>query len=102
LTRAARRSTPVESNRSNTPLGAAIYSQHQELIDPLSRYSRDIWEPTYAGKIDGSRSAGRGPRCRARVGRGNTPLMWLQLDDESCAMAVAKLLIEMASTADQQ
>ena len=85
---------PVESNWSNTPLGAAVYSQHQEMIDLLSRYSRDIWELTYAGKIERLREVLAEDPERARVsGGGHTPLMWLQPDDESRAMAVAKLLI---------
>jgi ankyrin repeat protein len=85
---------PVESNWSNTPLGAAVYSQHQEMIDLLSRYSRDIWELTYAGKIERLREVLAEDPERARLsGGGHTPLMWLQPDDESRAMAVAKLLI---------
>ena len=85
---------PVESNWSNTPLGAAVYSQHQPMIDLLSRYSRDIWEQTYAGKIERLREVLAEDPERARVsGGGHTPLMWLQPDDEPRAMAVAKLLI---------
>ena len=85
---------PVESNWSNTPLGAAVYSQHQEMIDLLSRYSRDVWELTYAGKIERLREVlGEGPDRARASGGGHTPLMWLQPDDESRAIAVAKLLI---------
>ena len=85
---------PVESNWNNTPLGAAVYSQHQEMIDLLSRYSRDIWELTYAGKIERLREVlAEDPERAHASGGGYTPLMWLQPDDESRAIAVAKLLI---------
>ena len=69
---------PVESNWNNTPLGAAVYSQHQEMIDLLSRYSRDIWELTYAGKIERLRERiGEDPERAHVSGGGHTPLMWL-------------------------
>ncbi len=85
---------PVESNWSNTPLGAAVYSQHQAMIDLLSRYSRDIWELAYAGKLERLRDvlADDPDGARAASG-GQTPLMWLPPDDESRAMAIARLLI---------
>ncbi|HEV8445414.1 MAG TPA: ankyrin repeat domain-containing protein [Gemmatimonadaceae bacterium] len=85
---------PVESNWSNTPLGAAVYSQHQEMIDLLSRYSRDVWELTYAGKTERLRELLAEDPDRARApGGGHTPLMWLPPDDESRATAIATLLI---------
>ena len=64
---------PVESNWSNTPLGAAVYSQHQEMIDLLSRYSHDIWELTYAGKIERLRDVlAEDPDASARDRAGDT------------------------------
>ena len=61
---------PVESNWSNTPLGAAVYSQHQAMIDLLSRYSRDIWDLAYAGKLERLRDVLADDPDRARAASG--------------------------------
>src|SRR5207302_2005906 len=43
---------PVEASWGNTPLAAAAWAQHQRMIDLFARDSRDVWELTYAGKLD--------------------------------------------------
>lgn len=86
---------PVESNWSNTPLGAAVYSQHAEMMELLGRVSRDIWELVYVGNVERVREVLRPQPELAKVSSGgHTPLMWLPPDDESRALEIARLLIE--------
>ena len=85
---------PVESNWNNTPLASAVYAQHQAMIDLLSRYSKDVWELAYAGRLERLRNVLAQDPDRASVVAGsNTILMWLPPDDESRAMAIALLLL---------
>jgi len=86
---------PVESNWSNTPLGAAVYAQHQPMIELLGTVSRDIWELTYVGNVERVRDVLTEKPARATVNwDGHTPLMWLPPDDEGRAIEIARLLIE--------
>ena len=85
---------PVESNWHNTPLGAAVYAQHVPMIDLLSRYSHDVWRLATSGKVERLRDVlGENPDLARVTNGGHTPLMWLPPDDESRAMAVARLLV---------
>ena len=85
---------PVESNWGNTPLGAAVYPQHQAMIDLLAPHSRDVWQLTYTGKVDRLREVLAETPDRARVvAGGHTPLMWLPPEDESVALEVARVLV---------
>jgi ankyrin repeat protein len=85
---------PVESNWSNTPLGGAMYAQHEPMIQLLSRYSRDLWELAHHGDADRVQEVLRTEPERAKaVWDGHTPLMWLAPDDEERAIEVAKLLL---------
>jgi uncharacterized protein len=85
---------PVESNWSNTPLGAAVYSQHPKMIELLGRVSRDIWELAYAGNIERLREIlSANPELAKTTSGGHTPLMWLVPDDEARAMEIAMLLL---------
>jgi ankyrin repeat protein len=85
---------PVESNWSNTPLGGAVYGQHAAMIDLLGRYSRDVWELTYAGKLERLREVlAEQPELARVAGGGHTPLMWLPPEDEAHAIQVARLLL---------
>jgi uncharacterized protein len=83
-----------EANYANTPLGCAVYYQHTKMIDLLSRYSRDVWELTYSGKLDRLRVViGEEPE-RAKVAwNGNTPLMWLPPEDEALAIEITRLFL---------
>ena len=85
---------PVESNWSNTPLGAAVYSQHPEMIELLGRVSRDVWQLVYVGNIERLRQVfNTSPDLAKVASEGHTPLMWLPPDDESRALEIATLLI---------
>ena len=86
---------PVEANWSNTPLGAAVYAQHQRMIGLLGAVSRDIWELTYVGNVHRVREVLLEDPARARVvWDGHNPLMWLPPEEESRAIEMARLLIE--------
>jgi uncharacterized protein len=77
-----------------TPLGCAVYYQHAAMIELLGRHSCDVWELTYAGRLDRLREVLREEPERARVvASGHTPLMWLPSDDEMNATEIARLLI---------
>jgi ankyrin repeat protein len=86
---------PVESNWGNTPLGAAVYAQHFQMIEFLGRFSRDIWELTFVGNVARLRVLfAEQPELAKTVAEGHTPLMWLPTDDETSAIEVAKLFLE--------
>ncbi|MDF2770574.1 MAG: hypothetical protein K0S86_67 [Geminicoccaceae bacterium] len=86
---------PVEGNWSNTPLGAATYYHHQDMIDLLSPLSRDVWELTYLGKVDRLREVFAEMPERARVTwNGWTPIMWLPPQDERLALEIVELFLE--------
>jgi len=86
---------PRESNWANTPLGAATYYLHREMIDLLTPLSRDVWELTYLGKVDRLREVFAEMPERARVTwQNSTPLMWLPPEDEGVALAIVKLFLE--------
>ncbi len=85
---------PYERRHGNTPLGFACYARNPEMIELLSSLSCDIWELTYVGKVERVREIVRENPARAKVvSEGNTPLMWLPIDDEGNAMELAALLI---------
>jgi uncharacterized protein len=85
---------PVEQNWGNTPVGAAIYGQHQRVIDLLGNYSRDVWSLTFIGRVDRLRELFREKPDRAHASwEGITPVHRLPGDDE-CALEIAKLFIE--------
>ncbi|MDQ6634714.1 MAG: ankyrin repeat domain-containing protein [Gemmatimonadota bacterium] len=85
---------PVESNWGNTPLGAAVYAQQSRMIALLGRYSRDLFELTYAGNVERVRELlNAEPEGAKIVAGGHTPLMWLPPTDEALAMEIAELFL---------
>ncbi len=86
---------PVESKWSNTPLGAAQYAQHRPMIDLFARYSRDVFELTYAGKVERLRELlEEEPKLAKSVDTaGYSLLWWLPPGDEARAMEIARLLL---------
>ena len=86
---------PREANWMNTPISAASYYQHREMIDLLTPHSRDVWELVYSGKLERLREVLRERPERARVAWENqTPLMWLPPEEEQRALEVVELLLE--------
>jgi ankyrin repeat protein len=85
---------PVEKNWGNTPLDAAIYGQHQRIIDLLGNYSRDVWSLTFIGRADRLRELFREKPERAHTTwEGVTPLHRLPGADDR-ALEIAKLFVD--------
>ncbi|HZI40970.1 MAG TPA: ankyrin repeat domain-containing protein [Gemmatimonadaceae bacterium] len=84
---------PVERQWNNTPLDAAIYSDHSQMIELLAPYSRDVWSLTFTGQVARLRELLAEDPARARASwKGWTLLMRLP-GDEARAMEIAKLLL---------
>ena len=85
---------PVNTEWDSTPLGAAAYAQHPQMIELLGRVSRDVWNLVPTGTVERLRELFRSEPDLAKVaGGGHTPLMWLP-DDEARALEVAELLLQ--------
>jgi ankyrin repeat protein len=85
---------PRESRYGATPIGWAAHSDRQEMLDVLSRHSRDVWTLAFRGYVDRLRDVLRERPDLARLtdDEGSTPLWWLP-DDEDQALEVVDLLI---------
>jgi ankyrin repeat protein len=85
---------PRESNYNASPIGWAGHGDKTEMLDLLSRHSRDIWTLCFRGYVDRVREILTEDPARAQViGRdGHTPLFWLP-DDEGKAMQIVELLL---------
>ena len=85
---------PRESRWGATPLGFAAHAMIQPMIDLLSTVSRDVFELTFAGKVERVREVLAAEPALARTIHpdGETPLMRLP-NDEVAALALARLLL---------
>jgi ankyrin repeat protein len=85
---------PRDSSYNGTPFSWAAYAGHVEMVQFLSRYSRDIWALSFHGYVDRVREVLKDDPSPARgVTRdGRTPLWWLP-DDEAKAVEVMELLL---------
>ena len=85
---------PRETTWGATPIGWAAHSEHLEMIDFLSRYSRNIWTLALRGYVDRVRELLQDEPALARQvdADGVTPLLWLPNDDGK-AIAIAELLL---------
>jgi ankyrin repeat protein len=85
---------PVETNWGNTPLDTAVYAQNPRMIELLGRFSRDIWNLTFTGKVERVRDVLSSQPGLAKVASREygTPLMWLP-DDEARAIEIVLLFI---------
>jgi len=85
---------PKETAYGNTPLGWAIHADRHDVIEVLSRYSRDIFNLSYRGDVDRVRALLAEDPSLARAVKSEriTPLWWLP-DDEEKALALADILI---------
>lgn len=85
----------VETTWQGTPISNATYSGSRRVIDFLSRHSRDIGTLTFNGKVERVRELIEADPALARTtGDGASLLFWLPRDDESRAVAIARLLLE--------
>jgi ankyrin repeat protein len=92
---------PRESSYDATPIGWASHGDHDEMLDYLSRYSRDIWTLCFRGYVDRVREIVAGEPGLARLvnREGYTPLWWLPDDDEKARQIVELLLAAGADPA---
>jgi ankyrin repeat protein len=85
---------PIGRQYDNTPLGGAMHCRSARMIALLSGHSRSAWEVGYAGHVDRLRELLTERPERARGYDGETLLMYVPPDDETKAIAVARLLLE--------
>ena len=85
---------PRETAYGGVPMGWAAHGDHVEMLDLLSRYSRNIWTLCFRGYVDRVREILReDPDLAKQVsGDGITPLWWLP-DEEKKAMEIVDLLL---------
>jgi uncharacterized protein len=85
---------PRESIYGGTPMGWAAHGDKTEVVQFLSRHSRDVWTLCFNGYVDRLREilAGDPRLAQAATKEGHTPLWWLP-DDEEKAMQIAGLLL---------
>jgi ankyrin repeat protein len=90
---------PRETQWDTTPIGWAAYGNKIQMVDFLSRFSRNVWTLAFRGYVDRLREVLRAEPERAKVvGKdGTTPLWWLP-DDEAKAIELVDLF--MAHGAD--
>jgi ankyrin repeat protein len=85
---------PRETAYNATPIGWAAHGDRIEMIDFLSRYSRNVWTLAFRGYVDRLREVLREqPDLATQTdSEGGTPLWWLP-DDDAKAMEVVELLL---------
>jgi hypothetical protein len=83
-----------EASYHATPLGFASHHDHRQMIELLSRVSRDVWSLARQGQIDRLRQVleEEPARARDRGRHGSTLLRWLP-DDEPLALEVVEILL---------
>jgi len=85
---------PREANWNATPIGFAAYGERFELVDFLSRFSKNVWTLVFRGYVDRLREVlqAEPDLAKAVTNDGSTPLCWLP-DDEAKAIEIVKLLL---------
>jgi len=85
---------PRESNWNATPLGFAIFGERRRAIDALARVSRDVFNLTFAGKVERLRELFDEEPALAKTVKTNgaTPLMLLP-DEEARAVDIIELFL---------
>jgi ankyrin repeat protein len=85
---------PRESRYHAPPIGWAAHGDRTEMVELLSRYSRDIWILCANGYVDRVREILTENPAPARdiTSNGHTLLWWLP-DDEATAMQIVELLL---------
>ena len=85
---------PRESAFGATPIGWAAHGDQAEMMDFLSRYTRNIWTLVFRGYVDRVRELLREDPdlAKQQASDGTTPLWWLP-DDEDKASELVDLLL---------
>jgi uncharacterized protein len=85
---------PRETSYNATPIGWAAHGDRLEMIELLSRYSRNVWTLAFRGYVDRLREILRATPDLAKqvASDGTTPLWWLP-DEEDKALAIVELLL---------
>jgi ankyrin repeat protein len=85
---------PRETQWGGTPIGWASHGDHTEMLELLSKYSRNVWTLSYRGYVDRLREVLRNEPDRAKTvtDEGITPLWWLP-DDEATALEIIDLFV---------
>ena len=85
---------PIESEWGATPIGFAAYGDKLEMLDFLSRFSKDVWTLASKGYVDRLREvlASEPELARVVTNDGFTPL-WCLPDDEAKALEIVKLFL---------
>jgi ankyrin repeat protein len=89
---------PRENDYHAVPLGVASWARQQPMIDLLGRYSRDVWELVFTGRVERLRELLSETPALATTtnAEGSTPLMWLPTDEAS-ALAIVKLFLDLGA-----
>ncbi len=88
---------PRETIYGITPLWGAIWGRRQRMIEFLSPISRDVWSHAFIGNVERLREVLRTEPGLARSrGENETPLMWLPAD-ETRALEVASLFLDLGA-----
>jgi ankyrin repeat protein len=83
-----------EASYQATPLGFAGHYDHREMIELLSRVSRDVWALARQGQVDRLRLVLGEEPARARdLGPHGSTLLWCLPDDEALALDVIEILL---------
>jgi ankyrin repeat protein len=85
---------PRDTQWQSTPIGWASYADKVDMIDLLSRYTRNVWTLSFRGYVDRLREVLRDNPSLAKsvAPDGTTPLWWLP-DDEATALQIVDLLL---------
>jgi ankyrin repeat protein len=83
---------PVDSIHDGTPLWFAMWGQRAQMVELLSRFSRDIWALSFTGNIGRLREVLSAQPALATLVGETTPLMWLP-DEEARAKEIAELFL---------
>lgn len=85
---------PRDATWDSTPIGFAAYGNKIEMLEFLSRFSRNVWTLAFRGYVDRLRDVLQAEPERAKVVTkdGITPLWWLP-DDEGKALEIVELFL---------
>lgn len=84
---------PLDSMYHSAPIGWAAHSDHLEMIEFLSQYSRNVWTLSFRGYVDRLREVlAAQPDLARSVDKDGITLFWWLPDDEDKALAIVKLL----------